>query len=106
MTISLHELSEKIGEDPSLESMMSMVGVYMEYVESIDKCATEVLNGTSGDDLKTALDVIRSVAIADALSDGVLNGNQLKFLMSDSFVKVAAIIFKLSVGLAVVEELR
>ncbi len=106
MTISLHELTEKIGDDPSLESMMGIMDLYTDYVSTIDNCATEVLNGTSGEDLKTALDIIRSVAIADTLGSGELNGKHLQFLMSDSFLRVATIIFKLSVGLAVVEELR
>lgn len=106
MSISLREMTEKIGENPTLESLMAMRDAYLEFSAAIDEYGTDILRSVSDEDLKTATDIIRSVAISDALTDGNLNGQQLKFLMSESFLMVFAVIFKMSVGLAAMEEWR
>lgn len=106
MTISLREMTEKIGKNPSLESLMALGETYMEFSAAMDECGTDILRSVSREDLKTAADIIRSIAISDALTDGTLNGQQVKFLMSESFLMIFAVIFKMSVGLAAMEEWR
>ena len=106
MSISLREMTEKIGDNPSLESLMALGEVYEEFSSAMDECGTDILRSVSEEDLKTAADIIRSIAISDALEAGMLNGKQLQFLMSDSFLAIFVVIFKMSVGLAAMEEWR
>jgi len=106
MSISLREMTEKIGDNPTLESLAALGETYMEFSTAMDECGTSILRSVSGEDLKTAADIIRSRAISDALADGTLNGRQVKFLMSDSFLTIFAVIFKMSVGLAAMDEWR
>ena len=106
MSISLSEMTEKIGDNPTVESLMALGDTYMEFSATMDECGTDILRSVSGEDLKTAADIIRSIAISDALESGTLNGQQVRFLMSDSFLMIFAVIFKMSVGLAAMEEWR
>ena len=100
MSISLREMTEKIGDNPTMESLTALGETYREFSAAMYECGTDILRSVPGDDLKTAADIILSIAISDALEEGNLNGQQVRFLMSDSFLMIFAVIFKMSVGLA------
>lgn len=77
-----------------------------DYTSIIARAGREVLLPIDQDLLLAAIAVIQSGAITDALQEGTLTARDLSFLMSDRFGSVATMMFRLSVGLAAVEELQ
>lgn len=82
----------------------------LEFMSEVDRVGTDILKDRDSDYLLAAVAMIQSVSIAVIAMEtsdsakGMVKALELVF--DPNFSKVAAIAFKMSVGLAAIEELR
>jgi hypothetical protein len=105
MTVTLSELTKLI-HGKSLEEMLSVSEQYNDFTNTINSVGSELLQDVDSTELLTAVTLMQSHITASLVEDGNLSISSLRFLMSQDFAEIVAVIFRMSVGLAAVEELR
>jgi hypothetical protein len=84
----------------------NLTGATDRYVVEVGEVTENIFKDVNDNELNAAVAVVQSAAISMCMADGDLSGKDLKFMMSNTFNKVASIIFQMSVGIAAVEEMR
>lgn len=105
MTVTLAELTKLI-HGKSLEEMLAVSEQYNDFTDNINSVGSELLQDVDSTELLTAVTLMQSHITADLVTEGDLSLSTLRFLMSQEFAEIVAVIFRMSVGLAAVEELR
>ncbi len=104
---TLAEVTEFLITKPSIEEMDANP-IAADYANELDVVATAVFNHShlTNDQLLTAITLITTAALARMAESGDMDMKTILFLKARNFENLAAIVFKLSVGLSVLEELR
>lgn len=78
----------------------------LDYIKEIDVVATDILGSLSKEKASAVGSVFQSFVISYMMDKGEINGKQLEFLVSDQFSMIVILLFKMSVGIAALEEMR
>ncbi len=102
---SLHEISELFDSKPEPQDLIGNTLLF-DFLKSVEKAGVQSLSELDVNDKISAISCLQSAVVTELISEGNLNQKEFDFLLSDKFSGIVATIFKLSVGIACMEELR
>lgn len=100
---------EEVGKflkNAGTDEIMDSGDFILEYIKEIDSTATDILGSLSREKAAAIGSVFQSFVVSYLMDKGEVNGKQLEFLVSDQFSMIVILIFKMSVGIAALEEMR
>lgn len=105
MTLTLAEITQQV-RNSSIEDLLKHNDSYFEFVHQAMESGREILVDVDKESCAMAITIMQSYAVADVLEEGNLSLNEMKFLMSPKFTSIVATVFRMSVGIAAMEELK
>lgn len=102
---SLHEISELFDSKPEPQDLIGNTLLF-DFIKNAERAGVDSIGTLPNEDKISAISCLQSAVVTELISEGNLNQKEFDFLLSDKFSGIVATIFKLSVGIACMEELR